>query len=96
MTATQPPIHDGKVLNGLRILVVEDTFLVADSISSALQLRGCLVVGPVPRVQPALELARTEVIEGAILDVNLAGELSFPVADALIERHIPLFLPHRL
>ena len=49
------------------------------------------MVGPVPRLQRALELARGEPLDGAILDVNLAGELSFPVAAALGERGIPYF-----
>jgi len=71
--------------------VVEDMFLVADVIDMVLQDRGCQVVGPVPRLQRALELARGEPLDGAILDVNLAGELSFPVAAALAERGIPFF-----
>ncbi len=71
--------------------MVEDMFLVADVIDMVLQDRGCQVVGPVPRLQRALELARGEPLDGAILDVNLAGELSFPVAAALAERGIPFF-----
>jgi CheY-like chemotaxis protein len=76
-------------LSGLRILVVEDMLLVAETIADLLQSCGCEVVGPVSRVQRALSLAREAALDGAVLDVNLAGELSFPVATALDERRIP-------
>ena len=76
-------------LKGLRVLVVEDTFLVADMIADQLQECGCDVVGPVSRVGPAAALAAQETLSGALLDVNLAGEESFPVARILRERGIP-------
>lgn len=76
-------------LHGLNILVVEDAFLVAIDICAHLEGCGCKITGPVARLEPALELARKEPIEGALLDVNLAGELSFPIASALEARHLP-------
>ena len=80
-------------LQGLRILIVEDNFLVADMISDVLADRGCEVVGPVPSLERGSKLAREELLDGAVLDVNLAGELSFPIARTLTEREIPfLFL----
>jgi DNA-binding response OmpR family regulator len=43
----------------------------------------------VTRLEPAMKFARTEAIDFAVLDVNIAGEKSFPVADILRERGIP-------
>src|SRR5579884_1025661 len=77
---------------GLRILVVEDSFLVADSYVALLESHGCEVVGPASRVHEALELLQTRPVDGALLDVNLADEFSFPVAMALVQRRIPFIL----
>jgi DNA-binding response OmpR family regulator len=76
-------------LNGLRVLVVEDTLLVADVIADGLEANGCNVIGPVPRVDQALILAEREPLNGALLDVNLAGEYSFPVAEFLAAKGVP-------
>lgn len=76
-------------LSGLHILVVEDMLLVAEVICEQLESCGCIVVGPAARVGRALVLAREEPLDGALLDVNLAGESSFPVAAALDARNIP-------
>jgi len=85
--------EDPADLQGLRILVVEDNFLVADTICEVLADRGCEVVGPVPTLERGWKLAQEELLDGAVLDVNLSGELSFPLADALAKRGIPfLFL----
>ena len=76
-------------LRGLRVLVVEDTLLVADLIVEELQEVGCMVVGPAPRVERGLALARSERLDGALLDVNLAGELCFPIAELLLAQGVP-------
>jgi CheY-like chemotaxis protein len=82
-------VVDGVDLKGLRVLVVEDMLLVADVISDGLLSQGCEVVGPVARLDRALALAREAPLDGAVLDVNLAGERSVPIAEALAERGIP-------
>ena len=81
-------------LGGLRILVVEDNFLVAENLRELLAARGCDVIGPAPRVEVALSLlAANGRVDGAMLDINLGGEDCFPVAAALRERDVPfLFL----
>ena len=80
-------------LHNLRILVVEDNLLTADSIQDLLETNGCEVIGPAATVASALDLIARTVLDGAVLDINLAGEMSFPVAAALIERDVPfLFL----
>jgi vacuolar iron transporter family protein len=49
---------------------------------------GCTVIGPEGRLRPALKAARHEVLDGAILDVNLGGEFCFPIAGALTARKV--------
>jgi CheY-like chemotaxis protein len=73
----------------LRILIVEDEMLVAMNIEDMLLDLGHEVAGLASRLAPALALARDALFDVAMLDVNLAGETSFPVADLLIERGIP-------
>ena len=50
---------------------------------------GCEVVGPAARVEQALAIVNAETIDLAVLDVNLNGKKSFPVADALLARGVP-------
>lgn len=71
-------------LDGRRVLIVEDEFLLADDLSEALADLGATVLGPAPTVAEALALLSAGAeIDGALLDVNLGGEKVFPVADAL-------------
>ena len=78
-------------LDRCRVLVVEDEYLLADELALELAEEGATVLGPVPSVARALALLETEAsLDGAILDVNLGGEPAFPVADALLDRGVPL------
>jgi len=72
-----------------RILLVEDNVLLADLMKLDLETEGFQVVGPVGRVNPGMKLATQEHLHGAVLDVNLAGEMSFPIAYALRARGLP-------
>jgi PAS domain S-box-containing protein len=74
---------------GNRILAVEDEPLVAAMLGKALTDLGFAVIGPIGTVAPALQSARTDSIDGAILDLNVGGEPVYPVADALMARGIP-------
>jgi DNA-binding LytR/AlgR family response regulator len=76
-------------LRGLRVLVVEDNFLVAQQVRDLLEECGCETVGPVPRVSSALRLVEEGELDGALLDINLGGEYCFPVATLLSERGVP-------
>lgn len=76
-------------LRGQRILVVEDNALLAANIASNLATLGASVVGPVARLEPAVELAETAEINIALLDVDLDGTLVWPAADQLARRGIP-------
>ncbi|EYD74612.1 Response regulator receiver [Rubellimicrobium mesophilum DSM 19309] len=74
---------------GKRILVVEDEMIVAMLIEDILMDGGATVVGPAARVNKALDLLGTETVDAALLDVNLAGENTVPVAEELRRRGIP-------
>jgi CheY-like chemotaxis protein len=74
---------------GLRILVVEDEMTVALLIEDMLTDMGHQVVGLAMRLAPALDQAATADFDLAILDVNLDGRMSFPVAEMLAARNIP-------
>ncbi len=77
-------------LRGLRILIVEDTFMLADELNEFLRELGCETVGPAARASEATALAHATPLDGALLDVNLSrGETSFPVAADLAGRHVP-------
>jgi CheY-like chemotaxis protein len=77
------------VLRDARVFVVEDEFIVAALLEERLRSLGCDVVGPAATVAEALELLAVEPVDVAVLDVNIAGEKVFPVADALEARGIP-------
>ena len=76
-------------LEGVRVLVVEDEYLVAILIEEILEAAGCVVMGPIPRLREALDAVEHDDYDAAVLDVNLAGERINPVADALSERNVP-------
>ncbi len=76
-----------------RVLVVEDEPLIGMDIEYAVEGLGHVVVGPVAELNGALGLAADETLGCAILDVNIRGGNSYPVADMLLKRGVPvLFL----
>ena len=77
-------------LSDLRVLVVEDEVFVAWLLEEMLTALGCIMVGPAARVEQALTMIETVVpFDVAVLDINLNGEKSYPVANALATRSIP-------
>jgi CheY-like chemotaxis protein len=78
-------------LDGLRLLVVEDETLVAMLLEDMLTDLGCVVVGLAGTVTQGVAIARSAdlALDAAVLDVNIGGERVFPVADALMARHVP-------
>ena len=76
-------------LSGLRVLVVEDEMMVSMLIEDMLTDLGCIVVGPVARLDEAIALAESEQIDCAVLDVNLGGQPIFPLADILRAKGAP-------
>ena len=87
--APQPKGAPG--LFGLQVLVVEDEALVLMMLEDMLAELGCIVAGVAATVSQAMTQVRANAeIDAAILDVNLGGEKIFPVADALVKRHVPV------
>ena len=77
-------------LVGLRVLVVEDEFLIALSLKATLEGFGCQVVGPVASVDEGRSAAVNAPIDVALVDVNIVGGSSFSVAEDLRQRGCPL------
>ena len=79
------------MIDGMRLLLLEDEALVAMFIEDVLQELGCEVIRVTTSVSSALRFLAGEAaaIDAAILDVNLGAETAYPVAAALHERGIP-------
>jgi two-component sensor histidine kinase len=87
--AEAPPASRTPALRARRIMIVEDEALVALVLADQLAELGLSVVGPCTSVAEAKAVADKGDFEAAILDVNLGGELVYPVADLLSSRGIP-------
>ncbi|MBG84813.1 MAG: response regulator [Phycisphaerae bacterium] len=72
-----------------KLLVVEDTFLIAMQLQIDLKSLGYSVAGPAPSVERAFKLLDRETIKAALLDVHLGNENSIPIANKLTELDIP-------
>ncbi len=80
------------MIDGKRILVVEDEFIVAAMLCDTLEDHGAVPLGPVGRVAEGLVMIAEGGIDAAVLDWNLAGEPGTPLAEALAERGIPFVI----
>jgi DNA-binding response OmpR family regulator len=76
-------------LSGKSILLVEDEFLLAIQLEELLRSLGGIVRGPFGKLDDALEAARRDDFDLAILDINLSGTMVYPLADDLRERGVP-------
>ena len=76
----------------LRVLVIEDEPLIAIVVEDALEALGCEIVGPIAQLDEAMTAADRGDFDCAILDLNIRGGLSYPVAHLLIERGCPILL----
>jgi CheY-like chemotaxis protein len=81
--------HANGVASVRRLLLVEDEALVGMMMRDALDDIGFDVTGPVGSLADARIAAIADGIDGAVLDINLAGEMVFPVADLLRARGVP-------
>lgn len=75
-----------------RIFVAEDEFLVAVLLQQDLELAGYEVVGPFSRLSDALDAAERESFDLALLDLNMNGQMAYPLADRLAARAIPFIV----
>ncbi|MCB0323042.1 MAG: response regulator [Bdellovibrionales bacterium] len=76
-------------LRGKRVLVVEDSVLVAMDIAETLIDAGFSVVGPAANIAACQGLLGEHEVDCAVLDVNLNGEMVYPLAEQLEDRKIP-------
>ncbi len=80
-------------LDGVRVLIVEDNFIVADSLKMLIDSYGGTVTALAPSAAAALEALDSAAIDVAILDIHLAGGKVDPLADRLVSEGVPfLFL----
>ena len=79
-------------LTGLRILVVEDEYLVAMLIADALREWKCEIIGPVSTINLAMAAIQRHTLDGALLDSNLNGRVITPVAEELSARAVPFIM----
>lgn len=79
-------------LEGRRILVVEDSPVVAPFVADLLTDLGCVVIGPAPNMAEGRKLAEIGGFDAALMDVHIRGERVFPLCDLLAEKGIPFVL----
>lgn len=73
-----------------RVLLIEDEYLIANEMARVLAARGMEVIGPAGTVDRAMALIKAGGrIDGAVLDVNLRGEMVFGVAEVLNQLGVP-------
>jgi FixJ family two-component response regulator len=79
-------------LRGLRVLVVEDGWQVADALHLLLETMGMVVAGPFATARQAQHDAKERCPDVAIVDVNLSGEMAYGLMDWLDERGTPIIV----
>lgn len=77
-------------LRGKRIMIVEDEILIAMELEMSLQDAGSDVVGPFTELAQADSIQDRSVVDAALLDVNLNGDVVYPLADRLQQMDVPL------
>jgi CheY-like chemotaxis protein len=76
-------------LQGRRVLIVEDEYLLAMDLAERFEDLGVEVIGPAATVRDAVALLGNQEVEGAVLDINIRGERVYPVADILTQKNVP-------
>jgi CheY-like chemotaxis protein len=79
-------------LTGRRILVIEDSPVLAPFTADILGELGCDVIGPAPNMAVARQLIEEKAIDAALMDVHIRGERVFPLCDLLESRGVPYIL----
>jgi DNA-binding NtrC family response regulator len=79
-------------LTGMRILIVEDEYLVALEMENLIRSLGGEVVGPAGRMEAAMRLARETEIDGAVIDLNMDGETTMALLELLAGRGVPFIV----
>jgi len=76
-------------LTNRHVLIVEDEYFIADDMAQALDAAGATVIGPFGKLGEVIAALDAKSVDCAILDINLRGEESYPVAHALRRRGVP-------
>jgi DNA-binding NtrC family response regulator len=76
-------------LKGARVLVVEDEYLIASDLARELERAGALPVGPAATVAQAKAILDKQPVDAAILDVNLRGDMAYPLVERLSAGGMP-------
>lgn len=85
-------MEDGDSLEGCRVLIVEDDAMISMMLQDLLEDMGCQVVSVASRLGEAQRKSEVDDFDVALLDVNLRGEHTFPVAEAMQQRRRPFVL----
>ncbi len=80
------------LLSGKRVLIVEDSPLIAASSEDLIRGFGCSVIGPAQNMADALEAGQTASIDIATVDLNIRGGKAFPLLRILRSRNIPFLI----
>ena len=86
---TRPPAPARPDLTGRRILLVEDSPVIAPFTADMLNDLGCDVVGPAPNMAAARELVDGGEFDAALVDVHIRGERVFPLCEMLEAKNLP-------
>jgi two-component SAPR family response regulator len=90
-------------MKSMKVLIVEDDFVIADDLARVFEKAGVQVLGPVASVVDAIPLI--DQAEVAVLNVDVQGKSALPLAERLIEKqvvvvfysgHDPAVLPDRM
>ncbi len=79
-------------IQGLGVLVVEDSPVVAPNVHDIQTDLGCTVVGPAHNIARARELAQEEQFDVAVVDLHIRGDKIFPILDMLEARGVPFII----
>lgn len=71
------------MLDGCRVLVAEDDYLLAADTARLLRAAGATIIGPVGKLAQVQELVRAGAFDTAVLDIRLADDLVYPAADLI-------------
>jgi two-component system, response regulator PdtaR len=77
-------------LDGISVLLVEDEAILAIDVTAVIEMAGGRVIGPAYSLSQGFSWLDRGKFDCAVLDINLHDELVFKLADALIERGIPI------
>jgi two-component sensor histidine kinase/CheY-like chemotaxis protein len=75
---------------GSAVLLAEDESMVAMMVEETLAELGFCVIGPYGTLAEAMRAASNAHLDAAILDINLGGQLVYPVADILGSKGVPV------